>query len=219
MKVNKWAEIKKLQKGRHFMSYIHKPFEDFFVYILYNVKFVTADIVSVITYILAFSVIYFFATDKPGTALIIMIIVGVLDGVDGKLARLRKKKTYIGKLEHSFDFLFEQAWWATFILYIFFTTDQVTFLYLGFVFIIIDGFVRHIYNTFWLATGTSLKDLKGGFVKILFRVDGRRSVYVLLHMVVWFLLGNLPYALYTMIVHSGLTALLYSILSFRNLNK
>jgi phosphatidylglycerophosphate synthase len=36
-------------------------------------------------------------------------VAGILDGTDGKLARLGGKKTLIGKLEHSFDVLFESC--------------------------------------------------------------------------------------------------------------
>jgi Phosphatidylglycerophosphate synthase len=37
------------------------------------------------------------------------LIVGVLDGLDGKLARLKLETSKAGKLEHLFDALFENS--------------------------------------------------------------------------------------------------------------
>jgi phosphatidylglycerophosphate synthase len=40
-----------------------------------------------------------------------MLLVGWLDGVDGKLARLRLHYTKFGAAESFLDFLYENAWW------------------------------------------------------------------------------------------------------------
>jgi phosphatidylglycerophosphate synthase len=209
----KWDDIQRLQKGTHLMSRIHKPFEDFTVYLLYDLEFVGADLVSVITYALAFWAAYLMVIGKLGVALVVMVVVGVLDGVDGKLARLRGKKTIIGKLEHSFDMLFEQAWYVAFTWYVWQTTGSNTFLVLGLVWLVLDGFVRHIYNVTWIATGKSLK-YHAGPARYVTLVDGRRSVYVA-HMIVWFVLGTPSTAMYTILGHCALTAISYTFLAFK----
>ena len=209
----KWADIQKLQKGTHLMSRIHKPFEDFVVYLLYDFEFIGADLVSVITYALAFWAAYLLVIGELGMALLWMVVVGVLDGTDGKLARLRGKKTLIGKLEHSFDMLFEQVWYVAFTWYIWQATGSNTFLILGLVWLVLDGFVRHIYNVTWIATGKSLK-YHGGMAGYVTLIDGRRSVYVV-HMIAWFFLGTPSLAMYTILGHCALTAISYTFLAFK----
>lgn len=217
MNKRKWEEIQKLQKGKHFMSILHKPLEDLIVYLLYDFKFISADHVSILTYLLAFLVAWFFIKGSVLNALILALVVGVLDGVDGKIARLRKKKTYIGKLEHSFDMLYEQVWYASFIFYLWNKVSSINLVFLGMVWIILDGWVRHIYNTFWIATGKSLKYSGKLASKVTF-LDGRRSVYVL-HMLLWFFLGKVEFAIYTILIHCSLTALAYLIISLKCLHK
>lgn len=150
------------------MSKIHRPFEDFIVYLLYDLNFVTADHISIIVYVLAFLAVYLFLTGSLLLALVTAVAVGILDGVDGKIARLRHKKTYIGKLEHSLDMLYEQCWYASFTWYVWVTSGDITYLILGIIWLILDSLVRHIYNTFWIATGKSFKYLGGIAEKITF---------------------------------------------------
>ncbi len=63
-------------------------------------------VISLVTYALAFWAAYPMVIGELSMALLWVVVVGVLDGTDGKLARLSEKKTLIGKLEHSFDMLF-----------------------------------------------------------------------------------------------------------------
>lgn len=63
-------------------------------------------VISLVTYALAVWATYPRVIGELSMALLWVVVVGVLDGTDGKLARLSEKKTLIGKLEHSFDMLF-----------------------------------------------------------------------------------------------------------------
>lgn len=220
----KWEHIQKLQKGTHVMSRIHKPIEDFIVYLLYDLEFISADHISILTYILAFLTAYLMLTGNLLLALLLALLVGILDGVDGKIARLRQRKTLIGKLEHSFDMLYEQAWYASFTLLCWMDTGSLTFLALGLLWLILDSYVRHIYHIVWITTGKSLK-YHSGIAAFITKIDGRRSVYVL-HMIIWFLLSKLvpqlcsyTYAIYTILGHCFFTALSYTIISFRILHR
>ena len=142
---------------------------------------------------------------------------GILDGVDGKIARLRMRKTRIGKLEHSFDMFYEQLWYVSYIWYLFASTRQEFYIVLGLIWLVSDSYVRHIYNVFWLTTGKSLKYYEGLPSKVT-KVDGRRSVYIL-HMIIWYLALDVKFAIYTILLHSVLTALVYTYLSLKLLNK
>jgi phosphatidylglycerophosphate synthase len=209
----KWNDIQKLQKGTHLMSRIHKPFEDFVVYLLYDLEFIGADVVSLVNYALAFWVAFLMVRGELALALFFAVLVGILDGVDGKIARLRGKKTFIGKLEHSFDMFYEQVWYVAFTWYVWQATGNNLFLVLGFLWLIFDGMVRHVYNQVWIATGKSLK-YHGGLARNITMVDGRRSVYVV-HMIVWLVLGAPSIAMYTILLHCVLTVISYIILAFK----
>lgn len=211
----KWSAIQGLQKGTHLMSKIHKPLEDLLVYLLYDFSFIGADHISLLTYAFAGLAAYFFATGSLGTALALAVLVGILDGVDGKIARLRKKKTYIGKLEHSLDMLYEQAWYAAFTWWAWRSTGNELYVTLGLTWLILDSLVRHVYNVVWIATGTSLK-YQGGVAQLVTKIDGRRSVYVL-HMIAWYLAGMPLMAFWSILLHCGITAVAYLALGFRAL--
>jgi 1L-myo-inositol 1-phosphate cytidylyltransferase / CDP-L-myo-inositol myo-inositolphosphotransferase len=54
-----------------------------------------------------------FASGHLGLGLIVALAVGVLDGLDGKLARLKLETSRVGELEHVSDFAFELSWWTS----------------------------------------------------------------------------------------------------------
>jgi phosphatidylglycerophosphate synthase len=53
-----------------------------------------------------------FASGHLGLGLVVALAVGVLDGLDGKLARLKLETSRVGELEHVSDFAFELSWWT-----------------------------------------------------------------------------------------------------------
>ena len=56
------------------------------------------------------------------------MIIGVLDGVDGKLARLKVHLKKSGKGEHLLDYVVEMSWWMA-PAYHFHATGQVRYAY------------------------------------------------------------------------------------------
>ena len=54
----------------------------------------------------------FFATGRLVEGTLLALIVGVLDGVDGKQARVKVETTELGKREHVLDYLLELSWWT-----------------------------------------------------------------------------------------------------------
>jgi phosphatidylglycerophosphate synthase len=53
-----------------------------------------------------------FASGRLGAGLVVALAVGVLDGLDGKLARLKLETSRLGEFEHVSDFAFELSWWS-----------------------------------------------------------------------------------------------------------
>jgi len=212
----KWAEIQELQKGTHVISLLHKPVEDLIVYLLFDFDWIGADHISLLTYALAAVTAYLITKGSLALGLALAIIVGVLDGVDGKLARLRKRPTMIGKLEHSFDMLYEQSWYAAFCWWAWTSTREELYITLGLTWLILDSLVRHVYNVIWISTGKSLK-YHCGAARLVTKLDGRRSVYIL-HMLFWYLVGRPLMAFWTILLHCGATAIAYLILGFKALH-
>ncbi len=208
----KWARIQGLQKGTHLISLIHKPVEDIIVYLLYDHEWIGADHISLLTYGLAAITAWLFARGSIARGLLLAILVGILDGVDGKIARLRGKSTLIGKLEHSFDMLYEQCWYAALIWWIWSSTGERLYLALGLAWLLFDSLVRHVYNVVWVYTGKSLKR-HPGVARIVTKVDGRRSVYIL-HLLFWYLVGRPFLSLWTILAHCSATAIAYIAIGF-----
>ncbi len=211
----KWKKVEKTQKGIHFTSEVNKYLENILIYFLMSTP-VTPDMITILTDILAFFAVYLALNNLIGWFLVIAFIVTILDGTDGKLARVKGIEGKIGKIEHSFDFLYEQAWYATIVWTIFRTTNSLYFLGMGLVFIVLDGYVRHIYNIAWLSTGKSLKENKKW--RWFFKVDARRNVHVW-YWIVFYVLGYFQYAIFLNLLHTAITAFIYTYISFKQKSK
>ena len=213
-----WREISKLQKGIHFTSYVNKPLEDALVYLLARVEFITADHITILADSLAFLSAYLMVTGRVWPAIALMLAVTILDGTDGKLARLRGKPTKIGKLEHSLDFLYEQAWYASVIAYTYLSTKAVWTLLLGLGWLVVDGYVRHVYNLGWIIAGGPLKKW-GRAGRIIALVDGRRNVYVWYTTASYIIAGTLWPAITLSFSHALATAVAYTVLTYRKIGE
>jgi len=91
--------------------YLHPPVENGLTR-LFAPTGVTPNQITVVTGILGFVAAGLFATGRYGTGLAIAVLVNVLDGVDGKLARVKLLTSRFGdRLDHTLDVLFEFAWY------------------------------------------------------------------------------------------------------------
>jgi len=209
--------IKQTQKGLHFTAYINKPIEDALVYLVSDIPWITPNRITILVNVLAFVVAALFLIGYLKIASIFAYIVGILDGIDGKLARARGVLTKLGHIEHSFDMLFEQTWYVCFALGVFYLTNNLTILFLIPAILVTDSFVRHIYMQFKQTSGKALTAYSN-FDRIFAKIDGRRNVYVL-YMIVFSLLEMPIYALYFMWGHALLTAMIYSVRAIYHLKK
>ena len=213
-----WKDIAKLQKGMHFTSYVNKPLEDALVYLLARVEFITADHITILADSLAFVSAYLMFTGRVWLAIATMLAVTILDGTDGKLARLRGKPTKIGKLEHSLDFLYEQVWYASVIAYAYLSTGSAWILLVGLGWLVVDGYVRHVYNLGWIIAGGPLKRWsRAGRVVAL--VDGRRNVYVWYTTASYIIARTLWPAITLSFLHALATAIAYTVLTYRKIGE
>ncbi len=73
---------------------------------------VTPNQVTLATGILGFAVTGLFGTGWLRLGIVLAILVEVLDGVDGKLARIKRMTSKAGELEHVLDFFYENSWYV-----------------------------------------------------------------------------------------------------------
>ena len=100
-----------IQKGPpDIPAWFHAPIETFLVSLLCKTP-ITPNQLTLFCNIVAWTVTILLVTGHLAWGLGLALIVGVLDGLDGKLARLKLETSKAGKLEHLFDALFENSWW------------------------------------------------------------------------------------------------------------
>ncbi len=91
--------------------FIHPPIENAAVRLLWSTP-ITPNVISLLAFMLGLYAAWCFATGALWTGLILALIVGPIDGIDGKLARSRMEFSRWGDLEHVGDKIVEYAWIA-----------------------------------------------------------------------------------------------------------
>jgi phosphatidylglycerophosphate synthase len=90
---------------------VHAPIETAIVARLCSAS-VTPNQLTVAAAAVAWIATLLFAGGHLAAGLAVALAVGVLDGLDGKLARLKLETSRVGELEHVSDFVFELSWWS-----------------------------------------------------------------------------------------------------------
>ena len=102
--------LNSVQKGTQDLpAYAHAPVERFLLARLCKVP-VRPNQLTFLWAICAVITTILFASGQLGIGILIALAVGIIDGLDGKLARLKVETTEGGKLEHRLDSFFEVAW-------------------------------------------------------------------------------------------------------------
>jgi phosphatidylglycerophosphate synthase len=194
--------------------YVHKPIENRLVSYISNFS-ITPNQLTILINVLAYTVTILFFLGYLLPASILTFVVGIADGLDGKLARVKLMTSKLGSLEHSFDLLFEFSWFIALSWFLFNSTRDATPLILCIGIIILIAFYRHVYDQFRRAMGRSLDD-SGDFERIFRRIAGRRNLYNI-PILVGILLGTPLYSLIFILFHSGITAIVYSACAMKNM--
>jgi 1L-myo-inositol 1-phosphate cytidylyltransferase / CDP-L-myo-inositol myo-inositolphosphotransferase len=196
--------------------YIHEPLENRIVAKLMHTP-VTPNQVTIATNIAAYTVAFLFATGRLIEASMLSFIVGLMDGLDGKLARAKCMATNLGKLEHAFDLLYEFTWIVALSYYLTVSLGDWVYLLLGFVSVTLISFYRMVYDTFGKAVGSSM-DNYAPFERVFRRVAGRRNLYNI-HILVGIIAGVPHLALVSITIHAAVTAFVYSVRAGIHLHK
>jgi len=187
--------------------YFNRPIENAILYYISDWKFITPNRLTIATNILAWFVTYLFFSGYLGLGSLLTFAVGVMDGLDGKLARIHNCSTKLGLMEHPFDMLYEFSWLIALALFLSLNEGLLPLIFSSFSIMFI-AFYRFCYDQFGRATGISL-DVYGQFERSFRRIAGRRNIYNV-YILVGVLLGAPLYSLLAIMFHSALTATVYA---------
>ncbi len=157
-------------------AYFDSPFENLLVRALAPTR-VTPNHVTLTTLALAVWVGVLFWIGHVEVGLGLALLVGILDGVDGKLARLTLTTSRLGELEHVGDFLYENSWYLALAHFLGASTGRAVFWQAGLVLVASDLLDNLAYGAVSARTGRLIDELSR-FDAAFRRVGGRRNVYV-----------------------------------------
>ena len=164
------------QKGvLDFPALVHAPIEKWLVAHLCRTT-ITPNQITFGTAVLGLGVTLLYACGYLWAGALLALVIGVLDGIDGKLARLKAQTTKLGKREHDLDYLVETSWWAA-LAYHFHATGQIRYAYVIFsAFFAFERLERVAKRAVQRRIGRNLDDFApfDRFVRI---VAGRRNIY------------------------------------------
>ena len=188
--------------------YFDTPFENFLVRRLAPTK-VTPNQITLLTLVVASIVAVLFHRGWLRPGVVLALVVGVLDGVDGKLARLKLATSKLGELEHVGDFFYENAWYLSLASYLARATSSGSLWLAGCLLVVCDLVDSLLYLTLQRHTGKMLDELSP-FDRRFRAIAGRRNVYVMIFFVGFFA-GQAPaafawavtWAMVTVAVHAG----------------
>jgi phosphatidylglycerophosphate synthase len=91
---------------------VHAPIETWIISWLCRTP-ITPNQITAFGAFVSLGAAFCFATGRLWFGISLALIFGVIDGLDGKQARVKVETTKAGKLEHALDFVLETTWWAT----------------------------------------------------------------------------------------------------------
>lgn len=196
-------------KGRNDLlaTYVNKPIENFIVSRLANTQ-ITPNQITILINIVAYISTFLFLKGYLLFASLLTFIVSFMDGVDGKLSRVKIASSNIGKMEHAFDFLFEHSWYIALAIYLSGDYGISPILLCTFI-VLFDSFSHYCGQAF--GKGIKSRPLADyGRTEQLFRkFDGRKNSYIIFILIG--ILLNAPFlSLVAIFVWSLVSAIFYS---------
>jgi len=187
--------------------YVHRPIENKIVSHLSDYG-ITPNQVTILVNVVAYAVTFLFLIGHLLPASILTFVVGLMDGLDGKLARIKAMTSKLGSMEHPFDALYEFSWIVALSAHLSLSSGQLAPVLFGALIILLIAFYRQCYDRFRMSTGRSL-DTYGKFDRIFRRVAGRRNLYNI-HILLAVILGVPFYCLVSILFHAAITAMVYA---------
>jgi len=93
-------------------AYLHAPIETAIISLLCKTR-ITPNQITIGGFVIGCSATAAFALGRVGLGILAALLFGIVDGLDGKQARVKIETTESGKWEHHLDYLIENSWWAS----------------------------------------------------------------------------------------------------------
>ena len=196
--------VRSAQKGAPDLpAWVHGPIENFLIARLCKTP-ITPNQLTLFTNAVAWTGTILFAAGRLGWGLALALIVGVLDGLDGKQARVKVETTKRGKLEHWFDTLFEWSWWIS-IAYYLRSSGQLDGAFRYLLLLLVAEAIDALAKGSVLFYLGRLIDELSPFDRFVRLIGGRRNIYVMI-LAIGFLFGHAAKAFVIMAWWEVLTA-------------
>ena len=170
-------------------AYLHVPIETALISHLCKTR-ITPNQITIAGLIFGCSATVAFALGSVGLGILAALIFGIVDGLDGKQARVKIETTERGRWEHHFDYLIENSWWTAIAFYLWQSAQLRSAFYFLALLVgshLLDEVVKRRAK---MATGRLLDDV-APFDRAFRLIAARRNVYVWV-LAGGFLLGAFP---------------------------
>ena len=203
-------------KGRNDLlaTYVNKPIENFIVKHVAPSS-ITPNQITIITNLIAYLSSFLFLKGYLLYASLITFVVSFMDGVDGKLSRVKLASSHIGKMEHAFDFLFEHSWYVALAIYLSNTFGAMPILLSTFI-LFFDGFSNYCGSAFGKAIKSRPLQDYGRIEQLFRKFDGRKNSYIIF-ILIGVLLNAPFYSLAVITFWSCISALFYCVRTMKHL--
>src|SRR6476660_4565720 len=91
-------------------AYIHGPIETAIISLLCKTR-ITPNQITIGGFVIGCSATAAFVVGRVGLGILAALIFGIVDGLDGKLSRVKIETTERGEWEHHLDYVIENSWW------------------------------------------------------------------------------------------------------------
>src|SRR5438046_3698658 len=157
-------------------AYIHAPIETGIISLLCKTR-ITPNQITIGGFVIGCSATAAFALGRVGLGIIAALIFGIVDGLDGKQARITIEMTERGKWEHHLDYLIENSWWLAIAFHLWRSGQFPTVSYFFLLLIASHLLTEFAKRRVKIARGRLLDDV-APFDRAFRLIAARRNVYV-----------------------------------------
>jgi phosphatidylglycerophosphate synthase len=170
-------------------AYVHAPIETAIISLLCKTR-ITPNQITIGGFVIGCGAAAAFALGRVGLGILAALLFGIVDGLDGKQARVKIETTESGKWEHHLDYLIENSWWAAIAFHLWRSGQFPNAFY--FLALLVGSRLLHEFaqRGAKMATGRLLDDV-APFDRAFRLIAARRNVYVWV-LACGFLLGAFP---------------------------
>jgi phosphatidylglycerophosphate synthase len=155
---------------------LHAPIETAIISLLCKTR-ITPNQITIGGFVIGCSATAAFALGRVGLGILAALIFGIVDGLDGKQARVKIEMTGRGKWEHYLDYFIENSWWAAIAFHLWRSGQFPNAFY--FLALLVGSRLLHEFakRRATMAKGRLLDDV-APFDRVFRLIAARRNVYV-----------------------------------------